>query len=216
MSITTAQWRQMFELIARSFDAEKERLCELDGEFGNGNHGLAMARGWRAVTVRLAAMPASTSCGALSQQAAHALLGAVGGSSAPLYAAALMRGGAALGNTDPIGEREIAAFFSAAVEGMRTRSNAGPGDKTLLDAWLPAVAALQAAHASGAPLAALLQAAREGAERGAEASREMTARNADRLDHDGGRGHLDPGAVSTALLFRVMESSLAGGETAPS
>jgi dihydroxyacetone kinase-like protein len=64
-------------------------------------------------------------------------------------------------------------------------------------------------------MAALLQAAREGAERGAEATRGMTARHGDRLDDDGGRGHLDPGAASAALLFRVMESSLAGDETAP-
>lgn len=214
MPVTASQWRQMFGTAARAFDAEKERLCELDGEIGDGDHGITMALGWKAVTERLARAPESATCGALSQQAAQAFLNAVGASSGPLYATALMRGAAAVGTAEPLEEDEIVAFFTAAVEGIRQRGKAEPGDKTMLDAWLPAVQAMQARHAEGAPLPALLHAAREGAERGAEATRDMIARRgrAGRLG-ERSRGHLDPGAVSAALLFRVVETSLVADDS---
>jgi dihydroxyacetone kinase-like protein len=201
--------------IAAVMERERDRLCELDGAIGDADHGLAMAGGFRAA--REAAQGAEAADGATGAAvlaaAAKAFLSAVGASSGPLYATAMLQGSAALKGSEAIGDAEAFALVEAFAEGIARRGKAEPGDKTMLDAWAPAAEAARAAREAGATLADAGQGVVEAARRGAEATRDMVATKgrAARLG-ERARGHVDPGAASAAL---VVEALLHGARGAP-
>lgn len=202
MDITPSQFRRILLAVGHAFGEQKGRLSELDGQIGDGDHGVTMAMGWKAVAASLNDLTLDETCTSICNVAAKAFLNSVGGSAGPLYATALMRGGGAVKSLDSLDEAAIEAFFAAALEGIRQRGKAEPGDKTMLDAWLPAVAALREARSRGADLVGMLSAARDGAQSGAQATADMIARKgrASRLG-ERSRGHVDPGAASTAVFF---------------
>ena len=193
--------------IAAVMERERDRLCELDGAIGDADHGLAMAGGFRAA--REASREAEGAEGATASSvlaaAAKAFLSAVGASSGPLYATAMLGGSAALKGADAVGDAEALALVEAFADGIRRRGKAEPGDKTMLDAWAPAAEAARGAREAGATLAEAGGRVAEAARDGAEATRDMVAakgRSA-RLG-ERARGHLDPGAVSAALVVEAI------------
>lgn len=188
-----------FGAIAAAMEENRDALCALDGEIGDGDHGVAMALGFGEVKKALAGLenPAPTE---VLNTAAKAFLSGVGASSGPLYATAFMRAGASVKGQETV--EDPAALIAAMADGIAFRGKANRGDKSMLDAWLPAA---EAAAGADAPWTA----AAEAAEAAAEATADLQAKigRAARL---GARsvGHRDPGAVSAALLLRTMANTL--------
>lgn len=200
----------MFSKIADAIEADRDRLCALDGVIGDADHGIAMSEGFRAVRSALQGMDASsTDPTAVFNMAAKSFLNAVGASSGPLYATAFMRAGAAVKGRDVLSEADFIAALQAMAKGIRDRGKAEPGEKTMVDAWLPAAEAAGAAQSAGKTLSDALQAAVAAADAGAEATKQMIAGKG-RSSRLGERalGHVDPGAASAAVVIGAMRDSL--------
>jgi len=191
-------------LSAQAMAEHRVELIELDRAIGDSDHGENMDRGFKAVMERLADAPPATP-GAALKLTAMALMSKVGGAAGPLYGTAFLRASTSLGDTTDIDPGALAAAIEAARDGIVARGKAESGDKTMVDAWTPAVdaAAAQAAAGDGDVLKVLLAAA-EAAEAGAVATDPLIARKG-RASYLGERsaGHRDPGAVSTALILRA-------------
>lgn len=209
-SIDAADLKRMFDAIAVAIEADKDRLCQLDGVIGDADHGIAMALGFDAVRDALAPLELSaTEPTVLLNTAAKSFLNAVGASSGPLYATAFMRGAAAVKGKATLAGADVVALFQAMAQGIQDRGKAEIGEKTMVDAWLPAAQAAAAAHAAGKTLSESLAAALEAAERGAEATKDMIAAKG-RSSRLGERslGHIDPGAASAVTVIGAMRKSL--------
>jgi dihydroxyacetone kinase-like protein len=189
-------------------DREADRLTELDSPIGDADHGGNLRRGFAAVAAALEE-EAPASPGAVLQLAGRRLVSTVGGASGPLYGTLLRRAGKALGEAETASWPEAAAALRQGVEAVAQLGGAAAGDKTMLDALLPAVAALEE---SAADPARAVEAARAAADGGAQATVPLRARKG-RASYLGERsiGHLDPGAASSALLFASL-AEVAGGE----
>jgi dihydroxyacetone kinase phosphoprotein-dependent L subunit len=191
---------EWIERFAALVEAEADHLTRLDSEIGDGDHGTNLKRGLRAAVASLEpGMPP----GKVLIAAGRALVSKTGGASGPLYGTALRRAGKALGDAAEVGTAELGAALRAALAAVQELGRAVAGDKTMIDALEPAVAAYEAAAGDGTPAA--VRAALAAAEKGAEATIPLQARKG-RASYLGPRsvGHLDPGAASTVLLFRAL------------
>lgn len=203
-------------LVATRVAAERERLTELDAAIGDGDHGINLDRGFAELVRRLdaRALPDSPPPATL-EAAGRAIMGTVGGASGALYGRGLQRAGAAIAvaEDDPAAatgswaspSSQAAIALTAAVEAVAALGRATTGEKTMLDALVPARDAFHAALAAGAGLAVAAAAAADAAEAGALATIPLLATKG-RASYLGERsiGHLDPGAVSSALLLRAL------------
>ncbi|MDQ0998341.1 dihydroxyacetone kinase-like protein [Phyllobacterium ifriqiyense] len=208
--ITAANLISMFAEIAKAMAESKAHLCELDGVIGDADHGIAMDLGFSTVATNLAA-PDITAADPTTvfNTAAKSFLNAVGASSGPLYATAFMRAGASVKGKTVLTASDFADAFIAMAKGIQDRGKAEIGDKTMIDAWVPAAEAVESAKTQGASLAEILDKAGKAAEAGAEATKAMIASKG-RSARLGERaiGHIDPGAASTAILIRAMGKGL--------
>nr|WP_206326794.1 dihydroxyacetone kinase subunit DhaL [Streptomyces sp. S3(2020)] len=188
---------------AASVEREADRLTDLDSAIGDADHGSNLQRGFRAVAAVLEKEAPDTP-GAVLTLAGRRLISTVGGASGPLYGTLLRRTGKALGEDAEVSEARFAEALRAGVDAVMALGGAAPGDKTMIDALLPAVDALGDGFA----------AARAAAEEGALATTPLQARKG-RASYLGERsiGHQDPGATSAALLIAALgESAEADGE----
>ncbi|PPS89715.1 dihydroxyacetone kinase subunit DhaL [Streptomyces sp. MH60] len=178
-------------------DREAERLTALDSPIGDADHGSNLQRGFTAVAATLEKEAPDTP-GAVLILAGRQLISTVGGASGPLYGTLLRRTGKALGDSPEVSAEQLAEALRAGVDAVRTLGGAAPGDKTMVDALVPAVDALGDSFA----------AARTAAADGAEATTPMQARKG-RASYLGERsiGHQDPGATSAALLFEALKEA---------
>ncbi|WP_243792511.1 dihydroxyacetone kinase subunit DhaL [Saccharopolyspora gloriosae] len=192
---------------AATVSAHRDELIQLDRVIGDADHGENMDRGFRAVVAKLdTAVPETP--GAVLKQVATTLISTVGGASGPLYGTAFLRAAAAVGDALELDGPAVAAALQAGLEGVVARGKAVAGDKTMVDALIPAVDAAKAAAADGAAPARVLALAAEAAHAGAEATEPLVARKG-RASYLGDRsaGHVDPGARSTALLLSAFAES---------
>ncbi|MDQ0710497.1 dihydroxyacetone kinase-like protein [Arthrobacter woluwensis] len=182
-------------------------LIELDRAIGDADHGENMDRGFTAALAKLEEQPPATP-GAALKSVAMSLMSKVGGAAGPLYGTAFLRAATALGDAEELDSEALAAALAAARDGIVARGKAEPGDKTMIDAWTPAVEAAQAAV--GESPAELLDRAATAAEQGAAATEPLVARKG-RASYLGERsaGHRDPGSQSTALLLRAAADAAA-------
>lgn len=210
-SITATQLISLFTAVASRIDENKDRLSELDGVIGDADHGVTMGIGFSAVTEALSKLGEEADPAAVFNTAARSFLNAVGASSGPLYATAFMRAGAAVKGQPALDRGAFVKAFLAMAQGIRERGKAERGEKTMVDAWVPAVDAAQAALERGEPLKAILAAAAVAANEGAEATKAMQAAKG-RASRLGERslGHMDPGAASAALIIQTMAEALPG------
>jgi phosphoenolpyruvate---glycerone phosphotransferase subunit DhaL len=197
----TAWLRRFGALVAENRDL----LTELDAAIGDADHGANMDRGMRAVVARLdEAGPAAGALDELLKSAGMTLVSTVGGAAGPLYGTLFLRMAAAAGPSSQIPLEAWADAFEAGVEGVKARGKAELGDKTMLDALIPAAQELT----SGAliPPAQLLRRAAAAAEAGMKATVPLLARRG-RASYLGERsmGHQDPGATSSWLLLEAMQ-----------
>ena len=202
MSLDAAWARRWIELAAADVAQQRDYLVDLDRAIGDGDHGENMDRGFKAAVEALGqAQPASVA--EVLKTVAKTLMSTVGGAAGPLYGTAFLRASKAAGDgeLDGVG---VAAVIAGALDGIQARGKATTGEKTMVDAWTPALEAARAAAESGSDPAAVLEAAATAAESGAAATEPMRATKG-RASYLGERsiGHLDPGAVSTSLILRA-------------
>ncbi|MET9666528.1 dihydroxyacetone kinase subunit DhaL [Streptomyces sp. NPDC006475] len=183
--------------VAVLVDREAAHLTELDSAIGDADHGSNLQRGFTAVTATLN-KDAPQTPGAVLTLAGRQLISTVGGASGPLYGTLLRRTGKALGDDAEVTPAQLAEALRAGVAAVAQLGGAKAGDKTMLDALEPAVAALGDTTASFA-------AARDAAREGALATVPLQARKG-RASYLGERsiGHQDPGATSSALLLAAL------------
>ncbi|TDD80769.1 dihydroxyacetone kinase subunit DhaL [Actinomadura rubrisoli] len=200
---------------ARLVSADAERLTRLDAAIGDGDHGLNLDRGFSAAVEAVDALPGDAAPGKVLIAAGRAIVSKTGGASGPLYGTALRRAGKALDAATTVDAAGLGAALRAALEGVQELGQAAEGDKTMVDALIPAVAAYEEALAGNADLAACARAAADGAARGAEATVPLQARKG-RASYLGPRSvdHMDPGASSTALILRALADAAGKGEGA--
>jgi phosphoenolpyruvate---glycerone phosphotransferase subunit DhaL len=186
--------------VASAVDAEADHLTQLDSAIGDGDHGVNMTRGFRAV---VAALEDGAPPGRQLVTAGKTLVSTVGGASGPLWGLALRRAGRAVGDAEELDGPGLVSALEAALAAVVELGAAERGDKTMVDALAPAVEALRERVGDG--LDAALEAAAEAAEAGARATTPMQARKG-RASYLGERsvGHQDPGATSTALIVRAL------------
>ncbi|HET6242727.1 MAG TPA: dihydroxyacetone kinase subunit DhaL, partial [Arthrobacter sp.] len=189
-------------LSAEAMAEHRVELIELDRPIGDSDHGENMDRGFKAVTEKIAEVLPEKPGPAL-KLAAMTLISKVGGAAGPLYGTAFLRAAAALGDEPEIDAAALVTALQAARDGIVARGKAEPGDKTMVDAWTPAVDAAAAAAGDG-DVRKVLDAAAEAAEHGAVATEPMIARKG-RASYLGERsaGHRDPGAQSSAYILRA-------------
>ena len=202
MSLDAAWARRWIELAAADVAEQRDYLVDLDRAIGDGDHGENMDRGFKAAVEALGqAQPASVA--EVLKTVAKTLMSTVGGAAGPLYGTAFLRASKAAGDGELDGAG-VAAVIAGALDGIQARGKATTGEKTMVDAWTPALEAARAAAESGSDPATVLEAAATAAEAGAAATEPMRATKG-RASYLGERsiGHLDPGAVSTSLILRA-------------
>ncbi|MFI5691008.1 dihydroxyacetone kinase subunit DhaL [Kribbella sp. NPDC051586] len=183
-------------------------LTELDSAIGDADHGANMDRGFQAIVAVLDEASFETA-DELLKKAGMTLVSKVGGASGPLYGTFFLRFGTALAGADLTAEA-IGRALHAGVEGVLARGKAELGDKTMYDAWAPALEAYDAAVAGGSEVGPALTAAAEAAAKGRDATVPLVARKG-RASYLGERsaGHQDPGATSTTLILESAARTLA-------
>jgi phosphoenolpyruvate---glycerone phosphotransferase subunit DhaL len=201
---TAAQAVSWVRASAAVIDENAAALTRLDAAIGDGDHGTNMNRGFKAVLQRLDGLEAAD-LGSVFKAVGMALISKVGGASGPLYGSFYLAVGKGLGDAEVVEDGELAAALWAGYEGVVARGKAQLEDKTMLDAWHPALEALDAALAGGSDLGQAVDQAERAAEAGMKATIPLVARKG-RASYLGerSRDHQDPGATSTHLLVKAL------------
>jgi dihydroxyacetone kinase-like protein len=154
-----SETRRVIDAVAAAIEANSDKLCQLDAAGGDGDHGVSLTIGARAVQRALdEEMPATL--GAALQKMGVTLVNAVGAAMGPIFGTALMRAGTAANAAGKLDGPAVASILQAAVNGVQTRGKAVAGEKTMLDALIPAADAAKSAADGGADAVATLRAKR--------------------------------------------------------
>jgi dihydroxyacetone kinase-like protein len=206
--LDTAKMAEIIRAIAERMEAEKDYLTQLDNEIGDGDHGINMARGFKAVLDKLPELE-NGDIGALLKGTGMQLVSNVGGASGPLYGTAFMKAGNVLKGKSEMEAADFAAALEAAIGGVKLRGKSTEGEKTMLDSLTPAHKALAAAIEDGANLKVAMQKAVEAAAGGVEYTKTIVATKG-RASYLGERsiGHQDPGATSSLFILQEIEKCL--------
>ncbi len=190
--------------VAEAMDAHKDELTELDMPIGDSDHGINMARGFDAVREQLPGL-AGADAPTIMRKAAMTVISKVGGSSGPLYGTLMRKMGVAVKRAGGLTLASFAQGLRDGLQGIEDLAGGAPGDKTMIDAMVPAIASLDEALAAGTPATAALAAAAQAAAEGAEATIPLVARKG-RASYLGerSRGHKDPGAASFAYCMAAI------------
>jgi len=189
----------MQEVIA----VNKEYLTELDAKVGDADHGINMNKGFKAVKAKLEDL-ADDSCDQILKTVAMTLISTVGGAAGPLYGTAFLKAaGVVKGNS--IDDETLVEAFSAAIDGVQLRGKAVQGEKTMLDALIPAFDVFKEGIDNGLALEEALEKSVEAASEGVEYTKTIVASKG-RASYLGERtlGHQDPGATSSYLLLKAL------------
>jgi dihydroxyacetone kinase-like protein len=210
MEMNSATIIKCLNLIADAIHDQRQYLTDLDAAIGDADHGINMDRGFTTVRTRLEGST-ERNIGAILKLVGSTLVSTVGGASGPLYGTAFLRAGTALEGKETLTLADICAAMDAAVGGIIQRGKATTGEKTMLDALVPAQEALDKARDENTTIPVAVKRAADAAEAGAKATTPMLATKG-RASYLGERsiGHLDPGATSAALMLRTVANALAG------
>ncbi len=188
--------------VAARVAEQKSELTTLDREIGDADHGENLNRGFTAVVEKFDGLehPPAT-IGDVLKLVATTLMSTVGGASGPLYGTAFLRASKVTAVPELDGQT-ASALISAALEGVSTRGKAVAGEKTMIDAWMPAAAAAAQSAVNGEDAAQVFAAAARAAAEGAQSTINLKATKG-RASYLGERsvGHKDPGATTTALIL---------------
>jgi dihydroxyacetone kinase-like protein len=207
---------RMFHNISDSIEDAKDQLSALDGAVGDGDHGVTMSLGFQAVKAELSRRNVDAMAPAdLMNTAAMAFLNSAGASTGPLYATGLLRAGQALAGATETTPEAQAALLKGIVEGVRERGKGQRGDKTMLDALIPAAEGAANALRKSASMEEMWREIVAAAEAGAASTRSMVAvrGRAARLG-ERALGHVDPGAASVVVILKAMAITFCQGDAA--
>ena len=199
---------RMIRAAADKIREHRDELSKLDSAIGDGDHGTTIARAM-GIAEKVIEESEKSDLKGLLKDVGWGVMGVDGGATGPLLGSFLMGLGKELGETDTIDCATLAAMFETGLAGVRKQSRAQIGDKTLMDALLPAVDAIRQAADDGQSIADALQKAAAAAEKGAVSTKEFKARFG-RAKNLGDRtiGSQDPGATSMALIFQGFYEAL--------
>ncbi len=202
--VTKEQIVRWLELTTAVLSDNRDYLTQLDAAIGDADHGTNMDRGFQKVAEKLPTV-ADKDIGNILKTVGMTLISSVGGASGPLYGTFFQRGGMAADAKEELSDDDLVTMLQGAVDGVQARGRAQPGDKTMMDALLPAMAALRAIVAEGQGSAGALAAAVAAAEQGMKDTIPLQARKG-RASYLGERsiGHQDPGATSSYLILNAL------------
>ena len=191
-------------VIARTAVANEKYFGELDAVVGDGDFGYSMARGFELVIQDWDSFD-RTDIGTFLKKIAVVITSRIGGTSGPIWGTAFLRAGVTAGTATKLEPAQVVAMLRAAIEGIKARGHSDVGDKTLLDALVPAVDAIEEQIGQGSDTAVILRATAVTARERAEATRSMQAMRG-RASYTGERsiGTLDAGAVAVAVMFEAL------------
>jgi dihydroxyacetone kinase-like protein len=206
--ITLDAMVKWLDKLADVYDANKTYLTDLDSAIGDADHGINMARGFAAVKAALAQKPPASLADAC-KTTSMTLIKTVGGASGPLYGTLFMKMGPQLPG-DSAGVDVLAKALAEGVEGIKKMGKSQTGEKTMLDAWVPALAAMQSAVVEKLSDKDAIAKAVAAAEKGMKDTIPMLATKG-RASYLGERsvGHQDPGATSTYLMLKTLSEVVA-------
>ncbi len=206
--LTSDQMIKWLERFAALVTENKDHLTQLDSAIGDADHGANMDRGFKAVLGKKTEFQGKD-IATVFKTVAMTLISTVGGASGPLYGTFFLQAGLLAAGKSSISAEEFGALLEKGLNGVIQRGKANPGDKTMIDAMQPAIAAYQKALQGGESLDAALKKAAESSREGMKATIPLVAKKG-RASYLGERsaGHQDPGSTSTALLFQAAAESL--------
>ena len=202
--VTKDQIVKWLEKSTAVLNENKDYLTQLDSAIGDADHGTNMARGFNKVLEKLPSV-ADKDIGNILKTTGMTLISSVGGASGPLYGTFFMRSGMAMAAKEELSDEDLLKLLEAGVEGIVQRGRAQLEDKTMIDAWYPALEALRKAIENGSSTVDALKAGVAGAEKGMKATIPLQARKG-RASYLGERsiGHQDPGATSSYLVLKTL------------
>ena len=194
------------EKIIADVDEQKLFLTELDNVIGDGDHGINLARGFDAVKDVMPTFEGKD-IGAVMKTIGMKLVSTVGGASGPLYGTAFMKAGAYLNGKQEMNMDDFIGMMEVAIDGIQKRGKAVQGEKTMLDAMIPAYEAMKASYEADADVKKALDAGVAAAEEGIEYTKTIIATKG-RASYLGERsiGHQDPGATSFTLMLKAVQA----------
>ena len=207
--INTQDFIKIVSDICASIEKQKDYLSELDRAIGDGDHGVTMSIGWTAVKEKLSSINSNEGFQKICTQIASSFLSAVGASTGPLYATALMRGGIAIKDKKFLDAMSFSLFLDAAAKGIKDRGKAEIGDKTMLDVWMPAAEEMKKQANSGANLMDALDSTVKNARNAMNKTKDLLSKKG-RSSKLGKRsiGHIDPGAASSFVIINSIYQTL--------
>ena len=205
--LNTQDWITIFKNIADAVEESKDRLNALDGAIGDGDHGVGMSIGFRAIRETVEKYAGNESLDQLFNQVGRVFLSAVGGAIGPLIGTMFMDSAKILSGCNSVGVAEFKQMMETMENAVVRRGKTELGDKTLLDALHPAVVAVKESESDS--LSELVKIAAEAGEKGAESTANMMSKRG-RSSRLGERtlGHQDAGATSMALMLRTLSDSV--------
>ena len=203
MPITHQDILNWLTACAQTLAENRDYLIELDAAIGDADHGANMDRGFKAVLQKLPGMT-DQDLGVIFNTVGMTLVSTVGGAAGPLYGTFFLQAGAKLSDKTEMTLSDWVTALEAGIHGVQMRGKAEAGDKTMLDALLPALEAIKQKSSQGAAWQAALSTCAEAARQGMEATIPLTARKG-RASYLGERsaGHQDPGATSSFLILQA-------------
>jgi dihydroxyacetone kinase-like protein len=206
-SYPTAEGRKLLLALIETVDTNGAYLSEIDGATGDGDHGINMTKGVRRTKEKLGDQNVTVPQGL--DMLGQVLLSEIGGAMGPLYGSLFIDMGTACGDSPAIDKEVFGKMLKAALASVKDLGGAKVGDKTMMDALVPAVEEYQKALAEGASFSDALNRMADAAEKGKEATRGMIAKlgRASRLG-ERSRGILDAGATSCSLILKTFSDSL--------
>jgi phosphoenolpyruvate---glycerone phosphotransferase subunit DhaL len=202
-------WQKAFANLAAAFEEEKAHLCQLDGAIGDGDHGASMARGFAEAALQLSSLGETPEIGTIFQITGKAFLNKVGGVSGVIFGTFFIEAGKKAEELKEIDAAAFAAMLKQSLEGIKTRGKVKEGDKSMIDALAPAIAAVVQMAESGAAMKEILESAYEAAKQGTESTKQMPGKiGRARYQKEKGIGHVDAGSASVAIFFRSLKETL--------
>jgi len=200
---TKAEVLDFIRIYADKMAEHRQELTDLDQAIGDGDHGINMSRGFKAVMEKLPAVE-NKDIDEILKTVGMTLVSTVGGASGPLYGTAFMKAGMSTKGKEELSNEDVILAFDEAVGGIQFRGKAVRGEKTILDSLIPAIDAIKASIKEGKTMAEALVEAEKAAWNGVEYTKTIIATKG-RASYLGERsiGHQDPGATSMAYAFQA-------------
>jgi phosphoenolpyruvate---glycerone phosphotransferase subunit DhaL len=201
--------KDAFDAVAAAIIAQKDYLTRLDAETGDGDHGLNMARGFKAAQEDIEDMDDTTRPGPVLKALGMALINNVGGAAGPLYGTGFIRAANACDENTHMNIESVNKLFGEAIKGIQERGRAERGEKTMLDVLIPIHECFQPQNVGEKTLFQCLGDASRAAKEGVDYTKTIAATKG-RASYVGERsiGHEDPGAVSSMIMYRALYAFL--------